>query len=930
MSLYDAYLEEIENRKTQGLKPKPIDDGGLASELIAQIRDEGHEHRAASLDFLIYNTLPGTTSAAGVKASFLKDIVLGEVAVPEITRAFAFELLSHMKGGPSVGVLLDLALGDDAGIAAEAADVLKTQVFLYEADKERLKAALEDGNAVARDILESYSDAEFFTRLPEIDEEIKVVTYIAAEGDISTDLLSPGNQAHSRADRELHGKCMITEKAQQEINALKLQHPDKQVMLIAEKGTMGVGSSRMSGINNVALWTGKQGSKYVPFVNIAPIVAGTNGISPIFQTTVGVTGGIGIDLQNWVKKLDADGNPILNNDENPILEQTYSVETGTVLTINTKDKKLLSEDGGEEHVDVASSFTPQKLEFIRAGGSYAIVFGKMLQTFACETLGIPLKSAFAPAKEVSVEGQGLTAVEKIFNANAVGVAPGTVLHAGSDARVRVNIVGSQDTTGPMTAQELEAMAATVISPKVDGAYQSGCHTASVWDFKAAENTPKLMSFMHDFGLITGRDPKDEYHPMTDVIHKVLNDITVDDWAIIIGGDSHTRMSKGVAFGADSGTVALALATGEASMPIPESVKVTFKGSMADHMDFRDVVHATQSQMLKQFGDNVFQGRIIEVHIGTLLADQAFTFTDWTAEMKAKASICISEDDTLIESLEIAKHRIQIMIDKGMENDDLMLHRLISIAEKRIAEIRSGEKPALTPDANASYAAEVVIDLDLIEEPMIADPDVTNADVSKRYTHDTIRPISFYGAEKKVDLGFVGSCMVHKGDVKIVAQMLRNLEKTAGSVAFKAPLVVAAPTYNIIDELKAEGDWDILQRYSGFEFDDSTPKTEARTEYENILYLERPGCNLCMGNQEKASKGDTVLATSTRLFKGRVVEDSADKAGESLLASTPVVVLSAILGRTPTLDEYKAAVEGIDLTKFAPPLARPGTTQSAHF
>ena len=930
MSLYDAYLEEIENRKTQGLKPKPIDDGGLASELIAQIRDEGHEHRAASLDFLIYNTLPGTTSAAGVKAAFLKDIVLGEVAVPEITRAFAFELLSHMKGGPSVGVLLDLALGDDAGIAAEAADVLKTQVFLYEADKERLKVALEDGNAVARDILESYSDAEFFTRLPEIDEEIKVVTYIAAEGDISTDLLSPGNQAHSRADRELHGKCMITEKAQQEINALKLQHPDKQVMLIAEKGTMGVGSSRMSGINNVALWTGKQGSKYVPFVNIAPIVAGTNGISPIFQTTVGVTGGIGIDLQNWVKKLDADGNPILNNDENPILEQTYSVETGTVLTINTKDKKLLSEDGGEEHVDVASSFTPQKLEFIRAGGSYAIVFGKMLQTFACETLGIPLKSAFAPAKEVSVEGQGLTAVEKIFNANAVGVAPGTVLHAGSDARVRVNIVGSQDTTGPMTAQELEAMAATVISPKVDGAYQSGCHTASVWDFKAAENTPKLMSFMHDFGLITGRDPKDEYHPMTDVIHKVLNDITVDDWAIIIGGDSHTRMSKGVAFGADSGTVALALATGEASMPIPESVKVTFKGSMADHMDFRDVVHATQSQMLKQFGDNVFQGRIIEVHIGTLLADQAFTFTDWTAEMKAKASICISEDATLIESLEIAKHRIQIMIDKGMENDDLMLHRLISIAEKRIAEIRSGEKPALTPDANASYAAEVVIDLDLIEEPMIADPDVTNADVSKRYTHDTIRPISFYGAEKKVDLGFVGSCMVHKGDVKIVAQMLRNLEKTAGSVAFKAPLVVAAPTYNIIDELKAEGDWDILQRYSGFEFDDSTPKTEARTEYETILYLERPGCNLCMGNQEKASKGDTVLATSTRLFKGRVVEDSADKAGESLLASTPVVVLSAILGRTPTLDEYKAAVEGIDLTKFAPPPARPGTTQSAHF
>ncbi len=930
MSLYDAYLEQIENRKEQGLKPKPIDEGGLVKELVAQIKDAGHANRAASLDFFIYNTLPGTTSAAGEKAAFLKEIILGEAEVPEISRSFAFELLSHMRGGPSISVLLDLALGDHAATAAEAAEVLKTQVFLYEADKERLKAALAAGNPVARAVLESYSGAEFFTRLPEVDEEIQVVTYIAAEGDISTDLLSPGNQAHSRSDRELHGKCLISERAQQEIEALKLRHPDKQVMLIAEKGTMGVGSSRMSGINNVALWTGKQASKYVPFINIAPIVAGTNGISPIFQTTVGVTGGIGIDLQNWVKKLDSDGNPILNNDENPILEQKYSVETGTVLTINTSDKKLLSEDGSDELVDVASSFTPQKMEFIRAGGSYAIVFGKMLQTFACETLGIPLKSAFALSKQVSIEGQGLTAVEKIFNANAVGVALGTTLHAGSDARVRVNIVGSQDTTGPMTAQELEAMAATVISPKVDGAYQSGCHTASVWDFKAAENTPKLMKFMHDFGLITGRDPKDQYHPMTDVIHKVLNDITVDDWAIIIGGDSHTRMSKGVAFGADSGTVALALATGEATMPVPESVKVTFTGSMADHMDFRDVVHATQSQMLKQFGDNVFQGRVIEVHIGTLLADQAFTFTDWTAEMKAKASICISEDSTLIDSLEIAKHRIQIMIDKGMENEDLMLHRLIGIAEKRIAQIRSGEKPALAPDANARYAAEVVIDLDLIDEPMIADPDVTNAEISKRYTHDTIRPISFYGAEKKVDLGFVGSCMVHKGDVKIVAQMLRNIEKSKGSVDFSAPLVVAAPTYNIIDELKAEGDWDILQKYSGFEFDDSKPKTQARTEYENILYLERPGCNLCMGNQEKAAKGDTVLATSTRLFKGRVVEDSADKAGESLLASTPVVVLSAILGRTPTLDEYKSAVEGIDLTKFAPPLARPGTTQSAHF
>ncbi|MDX6188690.1 bifunctional aconitate hydratase 2/2-methylisocitrate dehydratase [Flavobacterium sp. Fl-318] len=916
MNTYNDYIKEIEERKGQGLHPKPIDGAELVSEIIAQIKDLENPYRADSLQFFIYNTLPGTTSAAGEKAKFLKEIILGEAVVKEITPAFAFELLSHMKGGPSIEVLLDLALGNDVAIAKEAAKVLKTQVFLYEADTDRLVEAFKNGNEIVKDILESYVQAEFFTKLPDVAEKVEIVTFIAGEGDISTDLLSPGNQAHSRSDRELHGQCMITPQAQQEIKALQAQHPDKSVMLIAEKGTMGVGSSRMSGVNNVALWTGKQASPYIPFVNIAPIVGGTNGISPIFLTTVDVTGGIGLDLKNWVKKLDADGNIVRNENDEPILEETYSVATGTVLTINIKEKKLYK--GDQELIDISKAFTPQKMEFIKAGGSYAIVFGKKLQTFAAKTLGVDFPLVYAPSKEISIEGQGLTAVEKIFNRNAVGTISNKALHAGSDVRVEVNIVGSQDTTGLMTAQELESMAATVISPIVDGAYQSGCHTASVWDKKAQANIPKLMKFMNDFGLITARDPKGVYHAMTDVIHKVLNDITIDEWAIIIGGDSHTRMSKGVAFGADSGTVALALATGEASMPIPESVKVTFKGDMKGYMDFRDVVHATQAQMLQKFGgENVFQGRIIEVHIGTLNADQAFTFTDWTAEMKAKASICISEDYTLIESLEIAKGRIQIMIDKGMDNENQVLQGLIDKANKRITEIISGEKPALIPDANAKYYAEVVVDLDVIAEPMIADPDVNNIDVSKRYTHDTIRPLSFYGGVKKVDLGFIGSCMVHKGDMKILAQMLKNIEEQHGKVEFLAPLVVAPPTYNIVDELKAEGDWEVLQKYSGFEFNDSAPKGAARTEYENMLYLERPGCNLCMGNQEKAAKGDTVMATSTRLFQGRVVEDSEGKKGESLLSSTPVVVLSTILGRTPTIEEYKVAVEGINLTKFAP-------------
>ena len=926
MNNYVDYLKEIEEREKVGLHPKPIDGAELLREIIGQIKDPANPHREDSIKYFIYNTLPGTTGAAAVKAEFLKEIILGHSVVSEISVSSAFEQLSHMKGGPSVKVLIDLALGDEIPVAQAAAKVLKTQVFLYESDTERLAKAFHDGSEIARDVIESYAEAEFFTKLPDVPEEIQVVTYIAGVGDVSTDLLSPGSEAHSRSDRELHGKCLIDAEAQQELVDMQKEHPDKSVMLIAEKGTMGVGSSRMSGVNNVALWIGKQASPYVPFINIAPIVAGTNGISPIFLTTVGVTGGIGIDLKNWIKKVDKDGKVVLDDDGEPVLEQVYSIDTGTILTINTKLKKLFC--GERELIDISSALTPQKMEFMKAGGSYAVVFGKKLQTFAAKTLGIDVPPVFAHSKEISHPGQGLTAVEKIFNKNAVGIAPGKVLHAGSDVRVEVNIVGSQDTTGLMTSQELEMMAATIISPIVDGAYQSGCHTASVWDGKAQANIPKLMKFMNDFGLITARDPKDVYHSMTDVIHKVLNDLTVDDWAIIIGGDSHTRMSKGVAFGADSGTVALALATGEASMPIPESVKVTFKGEMRDHVDFRDVVHATQAQMLNKFsGDNVFQGRIIEVHLGTLPADQAFTFTDWTAEMKAKASICISQNDTLIDSLEIAKSRIQIMIDKGMDNSKKVLQGLIERANRRIEEVKSGEKPALAPDDNAEYFAEFEVDLSLIDEPMIADPDVNNEDVSKRYTHDTIRELSFYEGEKLVDLGFVGSCMVHKGDLKIVSHMLRNLEKNCGTVEFKAPLVVAAPTYNIIEELKAEGDWDLLQKYSGFEFNDLLPKDRARTQYENMMYLERPGCNLCMANQEKAGKGDTVMATSTRLFQGRVVADSDRKKGESLLASTPVVVLSAILGRIPTIQEYKSAVMDIKLTKFLPPLqvmTTPGT------
>ncbi|MDA9349711.1 bifunctional aconitate hydratase 2/2-methylisocitrate dehydratase, partial [Polaribacter sp.] len=271
MNTYKDYLQKIEDRKKQGLSPQPIDGAELLSEIIAQIKDSENEHRADSLNFFIYNVLPGTTSAAVVKAKFLKEIILGESVLKEITPAAAFEQLAHMKGGPSINVLLDIALGDNEEIAKQACKVLKTQVFLYEADMERIEVAYNNGNAIAKSLIESYAKAEFFTKLPEVEEKIEVVTFIVGVGDISTDLLSPGGDAHSRSDRELHGQCMFEHNKEQQnaLLALQKEHPDKRVMLIAEKGTMGVGSSRMSGVNNVALWTGIKASPYVPFINIA-------------------------------------------------------------------------------------------------------------------------------------------------------------------------------------------------------------------------------------------------------------------------------------------------------------------------------------------------------------------------------------------------------------------------------------------------------------------------------------------------------------------------------------------------------------------------------------------------------------------------------------------------------------------------------------
>ena len=465
MSFYTEYLAEIEERKTLGLSPKPIEDGALVTELIAQISDTGNEHREQSLQFFIYNTLPGTTSAAVVKAKFLKEIILGSAVVKEISASFALELLSHMKGGPSVEVLLDLALSDDASVARSAADVLKTQFFLYDADMARLEKAFKSGNEIAKDILESYAKAEFFTKLPDIDDEIKVVTYVAAEGDISTDLMSPGNQAHSRADRELHGKCFISEAAQAEIRALQQQHPDKQVMLIAEKGHHGRRLFAHVGHQQRGVVDGQTGQPLRAVRQLSRRSSpGPTGSRRSFSTTVGVTGGIGTRSEELGQETGSDGKVIFNNDGSPVLEEIYSVarDRPDDRTQSTKDSAV--EDGKGRTCRRFGTFSPAEGRVHEEPAApMPSSSARRLQTFSRPNLGREAKPA-SPRQGGFPRGPGPDGGRENLQQQCRGTIEGTVLHAGPTPGSKVNIVGSQDTTGPMTVQELEAMAATVHLP----------------------------------------------------------------------------------------------------------------------------------------------------------------------------------------------------------------------------------------------------------------------------------------------------------------------------------------------------------------------------------------------------------------------------------------------------------------------------------
>lgn len=354
MSLYIDYLIEIEMCKIIGLYFKFIDDGVLVEELIVQIEMFDSEYCEDFLKFFIYNILFGMISVVGVKVKFLKKIVLGEIIVFEIIFDFVLELLLYMKGGFLVEVFLDIVFGE-GDIVVKVGDVLKMQVFLYDVDMFCLCDVYKVGNVIVKGILESYVKVEFFIKFFDIDKEIKVVIYIVVEGDILIDLLLLGNQVYLCLDCELYGQCMIMLEVQQEIVVLQVQYFDKCVMMIVEKGMMGVGLLWMLGVNNVVLWIGKKVSFYVFFVNVVLVVVGMNGILLIFVIMVDVIGGIGINLKNWVKKIDVDGKLILNNDGNLILEQIYLVEIGIVLKIDIDSKKLCDEFG-KEFVDVVSVF----------------------------------------------------------------------------------------------------------------------------------------------------------------------------------------------------------------------------------------------------------------------------------------------------------------------------------------------------------------------------------------------------------------------------------------------------------------------------------------------------------------------------------------------------------------------------------------------
>jgi len=817
-----AYQTHVQERAALQLPPLPLNAEQVA-QVVELLKNPAADQADTLLDLITNRTPAGVDQAAYVKAAFLSDIANGVAKSPLIDPAHAVQLLSTMLGGYNVQALVSLL---DTPMAEAAVAALSKTILMFDAFHD-VAEKMQAGNPHAKKLITSWANAEWFTQAPALAEEIKLVVF-KVDGETNTDDLSPAQDAWSRPDIPLHAKAMLINKMPEGLNTIaNLQKKGLPLAYVGD--VVGTGSSRKSAINSLQWFMGND-IPNIPNKRTGGVILG-NKIAPIFFNTAEDSGAL------------------------PIQCDVSKMATGDVITLQPCVGKVLNEAGQEiASFDLSPVTLPDE---VRAGGRIALIIGRGLTTNARAVLGLPATTQFITAVAPKDSGKGYTLAQKMVG-RACGLPEGQGVRPGAYCEPKATTVGSQDTTGGMTRDELKELACLGFS--ADLVMQSFCHTAAYpkpVDIKLQHSLPEFMSSRGGVSL----------RPGDGVIHSWLNRMVLPD-TVGTGGDSHTRFPIGISFPAGSGLVAFAAAMGAMPLDMPESVLVRFKGTMQPGITLRDLVNAIPYAAIKagdltvgkQGKKNVFNGRILEIEgLPDLKVEQAFEFADASAERSANGCTVRLNKEPVIEFLNSNIVLMQNMIENGYQ-DARSLQRRIASMQAWLA------KPELLePDANAEYAHVIEIDLNTITEPLLACPN----------DPDDIKPLSAVVGDK-IDEVFIGSCMTNIGHYRAAAKVLE------GSGNIPTRLWIAPPTRMDEAQLRDEG------VYSVFGI------AGARTEI--------PGCSLCMGNQARVADKATVFSTSTRNFDNRMGMDARVYLGSAELAA-----VCAKLGRIPSHAEYLETV-----------------------
>ena len=834
--MLEAYRQHVEERAAEGVPPKPLNAEQVAA-LVELLKNPPAGEEEFILDLLTNRVPPGVDEAAYVKAGFLTAIAKGEAESPLIDKIHAVKLLGTMQGGYNIVSMVELL--DDAELAKEVGEQLKHTLLMFDAFhdvEERAKA----GNAVAKDVIQSWADAVWFLSKPALEEKI-TLTVFKVPGETNTDDLSPAPDAWSRPDIPVHANAMLkNERDGIEPEEPGVKGPLKQIQEVKAKGfpvayvgdVVGTGSSRKSATNSV-LWFFGDDIPNVPNKRAGGFCFGSK-IAPIFYNTMEDAGAL------------------------PIEFDVSNMHMGDVIDLYPHAGKVCKH-GTDEVLATFEMKTPVLLDEVRAGGRIPLIIGRGLTEKARAELGLGASDLFRKPDQPADTGKGYTLAQKMVGkaCGVEGVRPGTYCEP------KMTTVGSQDTTGPMTRDELKDLACLGFS--ADLVMQSFCHTAAYPKPIDVTTHHTLPDFIHNRGGVALR-------PGDGIIHSWLNRMLLPD-TVGTGGDSHTRFPMGISFPAGSGLVAFAAATGVMPLDMPESVLVRFKGKMQPGITLRDLVHAIpyyaiQQGLLtveKKGKKNIFSGRILEIEgLDHLTAEQAFELSDASAERSAAGCTIKLSEESVAEYLKSNIVLLRWMIANGYQ-DPRTLERRAKAMEEWLAN------PSLmAADADAEYAAVIEIDLADIKEPVLCAPN----------DPDDARLLSEV-AGQKIDEVFIGSCMTNIGHFRAAGKLL---EKNKGAIPTR--LWLAPPTKMDQYQLTEEGYYGIYG------------KAGAR--------MEMPGCSLCMGNQARVAAKSTVVSTSTRNFPNRL-GDGADV----FLASAELASVASILGKLPTVEEYMEYAAQID-------------------